>query len=782
MDGATEPGARAVPWTTGPRAAWPYAAHLLPLAWLFGPAIAGTRILFLRDMLVTYWPDYAFLEQALSQGVWPLWNPHAYAGTPFLKAYPLDLLLVGALGAPGALSWGVVLHLFLGMCGMTWLARREGVSASGSWLAGTVYGLTGLSLSLVTVLQLMQAAAWAPWVVGAYLGWLRRPAGVRAAMLGLLVALQVATLSAEIAFQTALVALVLGVGERPALKRLPQLAAAGLVALLLSAPATLGALDLVAGTRRAAGFAPAEVLALSANAGVLTEALLPRFFGPPLWYAEAGGWGHAYFPGGVPYFVSAYVGLGALGLALLGGARLWGLVLLGVALALGEHGPFAAPLSMLALVRFPQKYLFLSAFAIALLAGRGLDRLAADRSSPRWLAAVPGGLVLLASVALRVAPLSSCAVASELWPGLSSPDGGLTCHGNWPEAWLVSGVLATLAGLLAASRFATFAGPLVALELLIVNGPLNPLAPRAFLSLDSEVRALVDTARSLPGEGRFFSYGVNLGEGRGWRLPERGSRLIALHRLMRQSLTQPTQVLDGLDGALDLGRTGWEPDGSTLPREDNRPDRFLRSYRELRLAGIEFVFSFVPLPGDPALCELVGVARVEGTESPLRLCALGAALPRAFWVPRCVSAPNAVAARARASDPAFDPRAEVAIEDVSPCATAAAEGSVHERVLYRRLGPHRVQVEAHTAPGWIVVLESYHPSWHARSDGRVVPLHRANGRYWAVATTGGAHSFDFSFEPAWPGRAAAAGGLGLIAALGLALFGRSEPISKSLER
>jgi hypothetical protein len=666
------------------------------------------------------------------------------------------------MGAPGALSFGVVGHLLLGMCGMTALARAQGASRSGAWLAGTAYGLSGLMLSLVTLLQLLQAAAWAPWVAAACLRWWRQPTWRRAMLLAVLVALQVSTLSAEIVAQTALLELGLG-GRRVGRRHLVQLAACGLVVLLLSAPALLGAAGLIEGTRRGAGFGRAESLALATNRGVLAEALLPRLFGGPLWYGEGGGWAGAYYPMGVPYLVSAYVGTGVLGLALLGSSGpLWLLALGGVLLSLGAAGPFADLLALSSFVRFPVKFLFLPAFALALLAGRGLDRLRSDRSPVRLLALLPPGLLLAAGLALRVLPQQSWAVASAIWPPLASPAGRAVCLGTWPEAWIVSGVLCTGAVLAGLSRFAGLAGPLVLLDLLIANAGLNPLVPRSFLGLDPEVRALVARAR---GEARWFSYGVTLDAGHQWTLPGQGRNLVALHRLMRQSLAPPTHVLDGLDGAFDVARTGWEPAGSTLADADLFPARFPDIQPDLRLAGVRWVLSFEPLPG-VSFADLVGEAPVEGGAG-LKLYALRDPLPRAFWVPASEIAASDDAARARAREASFDPLRSVVLEGAPASPTPAPAPPAPSRVSFQQVDPHQVRVEADTPPGYIVVLVGQHDAWRAQAGGAATPLWRANGRYWAVATPGGPLTFTFRFQPPWRGWALGSAGIGVLAALAL---------------
>ena len=69
-------------------------SRLAAVAWVFaGPLFAG-RVLYYRDVSVTYYPDFVFVARALARGVWPLWHPGADGGAPFLMAYPVHLLLL----------------------------------------------------------------------------------------------------------------------------------------------------------------------------------------------------------------------------------------------------------------------------------------------------------------------------------------------------------------------------------------------------------------------------------------------------------------------------------------------------------------------------------------------------------------------------------------------------------------------------------------------------------------------------------------------------------------
>ena len=156
-------------------------------------------------------------------------------------------------------------------------------------------------------------------MIAAFLAAARQPTPRRVAALAVCAALQASTLGADVLVQTAVAGIVL-LDEPAALRdrRLLRLAGSGVVALLLAAPALLGARALMAGTAREQGFVKAQVLSFSLHPAVLGEMLLPKFLGDPHAFSDADYWGRAYFPEGNPYLVSIYLGLPVLLLAWLG--------------------------------------------------------------------------------------------------------------------------------------------------------------------------------------------------------------------------------------------------------------------------------------------------------------------------------------------------------------------------------------------------------------------------------------------------------------------------------
>ncbi len=749
-------------------------AHLAVVLWLFGGTLVSGRVAYFRDLSTHYGPAYSFAADALRRGVWPLWNPLADAGEPFLLVYPPDivLLLIGGRLAP--LGVGAALHVLLALAGGTALARRLGMGPWGAWLAGTVYGLGGFSLSLVNLVPLHQAAAWAPWVIAGFLSAVRRPTGRRIAILGALLALQASTLGAEIVLQTALAGFVLAEdGQWVRDRRACRLLGAGLLALALAAPAVLGVRSLVEGTSRGRGFPVPEALQFSIHPVVLGEAALPKLLGDPHAFGDADYWGRAFFPDGYPYLLTLYVGLPVLLLASLarGRRRLWLLAALGVGLSLGAYGPLGLlPASWALPFRGPQKLFFLTHLSLALLAGFGLEAALAWRRRPRAavLLGLPGLALLVVVVLLRVDAGAVRGGLARLLPPLADPRGEVAARSTWPAAWLPAAVLALGTGVALArsGRWSRPAAGLVLLDLLLANGAVNPLAPPAFYDLRRDVAALVKPAAE-EGDGRWFSYGVAHSPGLRFEpVMARAPSDVWLYYLDRQSLLPSTAALDGLPGALGLDRTGWGPDGATLQPSEATPAQFDQHWRRLQLAGVRWILSFDALPADRVVTR--GEVKLPEIRPPLRLYELAAALPRALWVPRYEVEADPARLRARLEERSFDPRAMVVLSAPPPFDPGGGPGGPWT-VAYEAVDPHTVRVRAATPPGFVVVLDGYHPDWEARDEAGLVPLLRADGRYRALPTPGGERVFTLRYRPGWRVPALLLSAAGGLAALVLAV-------------
>ena len=443
-----------------------------------------------------------------------------------------------------------------------------------------------------------------------------------------------------------------------------------------------------------------------------------------------------------PTCVSIYLGLPVLLLAVSarGRRKLWLLAVAGVVLSLGAHGPLGLlPESIHWPMRGPQKLVFLVHLAVALLAGFGLERRLSEapRGRGRLGLVLPGLAWLGVVLALRVDPGAVRAALAAVLPPLADPRGLVAARSLWPDAWLPSAALTLAAGLALAlgGAWARTVALVVALDLSIVNGGINPLAPASFYDLRPEVAALV-RGPAREGAFRWFSYGVALSpELRFTPLLARAPSDVWLYYLDRQSLLPRTHVLDGLEGGADIDRTGLSPPGTTLPVEEAVPGRFAGHHRLLQLANVRWVLSFSPLPD--ALVARRGEVRLPEIESPLGLYELREPLPRVLF--------------------------QSAFPDAAPAVP------VDGTVAYERVDPHTVVLRATTPPGFLVVLDGHHPDWRAEDRSGPVSLRVAFGRYQAVPTRGGETVVTLRYQPAWRAPALCLFAMGGLAVLVLAL-------------
>jgi hypothetical protein len=346
---------------------------------------------------------------------------------------------------------------------------------------------------------------------------------------------------------------------------------------------------------------------------------------------------------------------------------------------------------------------------------------------------------------------------------------------QWPEAWLVSGSLALGVGLVLwrARRLAPLCGLLVVVDLAASNVALNRTAPPSFYQLHPGVRGLV-TRAAAQGRYRFFSPGAVNTPSLRWS-PEVVLRSsdIPLFGVERQSLYARTNLLDGVESALDEDRVGWAPEGATLAPRERRPSRLLSHAFRMRLANVRWILSFAELP--EGLGHERGRATLPELVDPLRLYELSGALPRAFWVPGAELVASHAEVERRVASGDFDPLAVVLLTEPPPTSAAAPAGPSSARLVFESPDPHTVRVRGTTPPGFIVVLEGYHPAWRITARSRELPLLRGDGRYWAVPTPGGPIEVTARYRPVWRPWALLSAGLGLLACIGLCARGSSSP-------
>ncbi len=356
----------------------------------------------------------AFAADNIRAGHFPLWNPYAYGGQPFLgdfqsaELYPPNIVFL-FLPLARAVNLSFLLHLLLLGWGMGfWITRRGGQPLAGA-LAGLGFALSGpVYLRLFAGhLPHLCTMAWAPWLFCALeSSWLGRP--LKPLLLAAaVVCLQILAGSPQYVFYVAVAAglhaLVYSMVE-PAVRRraLPFFTVAYLAGAALAAaqllPGLAAAAEGVRQDKLAFGFArlisypPENLLTLVA----------PGFFGN---LSNVAYWGQYNV-----WETSAFVGVTGLALALLAPfaavnvrrARTdWLIAALLFVFALGYHTPLFRLLydyvPLFGQFRGIGKFIFPTVLFVFVNIGAGADALIRGRLGPRLLAM---GLVLTGMVAV----------------------------------------------------------------------------------------------------------------------------------------------------------------------------------------------------------------------------------------------------------------------------------------------------------------------------------------------------------------------------------------------
>ncbi len=368
----------------------------------------------------------------------PLWNPYFASGQPFAANpkfeifHPLTALFL-VLPFEVAFRLQVVLPVLLAGPAMWFFLRTRGLSPPAALLGAASWGVGGLLLSTTSLLPILFSVSVLPagpaFALRALRGGAGRDIGGLAVTVGwIALAGEPTSLIAALALGATALAeeLLLGrEGSRPAIRRLAFPGTGLALGLLLGAATLVPGARLYARTVRAAGLPPELADDWSLPPLRLAEIAVPDLFGhiertPRDWY-----WGgRLYGERRQPYFFSICTGLLVAVLALVewlrrpGAGHVWLVAALtGALLAFGANAP-AWPLARSSLplfsgLRFPEKFVLWTVFAVTVAGASGLDRLREGGGSR--LAAGLLGASFLAGL--------GAAMAALVWTGSSGAAG-----------------------------------------------------------------------------------------------------------------------------------------------------------------------------------------------------------------------------------------------------------------------------------------------------------------------------------------------------------------------
>jgi hypothetical protein len=458
---------------------------LLGAVWLlslFLPLLSPGRALANRDIAVFHLPLRTSFRDLAEFGL-PMWNPWLHGGQPILSNpsygsfYPPSWLIFAA-PPHYALSLMVLLHAAIAFAGAWRLARHFGCGRGVAALAAVGYVGCGAYLTLLSAYTLFGSMAWFPWVVAWGDAALREPEGRRwwrpALLAGGALGMQLLNGEPSTVVMSGLALLALAASaafRRPA--TLLRVLVPPLFALALAAVQIVPTVARLADSPRR-GISASDAMLWSLPPQRAVELVFPRFFGDPARNDVGLFFSWKLHDRDYPYIESLYPGLlltvlgvSALLLWKIPRRAAWMLCLAGgCLLALGRHTPvyevIREVVPMVAILRFPEKFVLLSILALATAGVLGWQRLLAEREAGRPQAAdLPLALALVAlATALTLAFLLVWEPRAAAWmiyvhgsPALTPAGRGVALGYLRGEAWIAVAGAAGVSLLLALCRW-----------------------------------------------------------------------------------------------------------------------------------------------------------------------------------------------------------------------------------------------------------------------------------------------------------------------------------------
>lgn len=746
-----------------------------------------SKIFYIRDLSVYFWPHHQWMHRTLLAGQSPLWDPNPGAGystigdpalhVAFLPTLPLRFLpeIVG-------FNLSVALPFPIAAVGVFLFARRH-ASPWASAVAAIAYAASGPILSAGNCNNLAWCVAIVPFVFWTVDGLAIRPTGRLFALLALLFAIELCAGEPVTLFGTAVLATAYAALGAPAegstlrerVAATAVVVGSGITGILLAAAQALPLLEASQRSIRGAGLLNDT---WSLHPMRLAETVLPFVFGNFLGkQEEMSRWLFALNSRREPYLTSLYVGGFALVLAAAGifaakrrgWAFFWcGSIAATLVCAFGAMTPVYPALQkvfpLLGSFRYPTKYALLTMLPFAALVAVGWDGLTAA-----------GGRLLHARLAARAVALSLCAIllivtalsftdaGSAIFMSMAgvAADADSAATASWLSSALLDRIPAVVVVIAAALWIAHSGGPdnshsrfvrtvavaIFSIDLIVMNSGLNPTIDASLFGAPDWVAV----TRQVPTDR------VHVAQ-----------EFVDIPGHVDEDILPPVSFPDEIAPATYLAVLSstlcWSPSAWDVRQSISqeltglRPREYLKlletftraerseQFRFLRLTGTRYALvSQTPPPPSREIMPFPQLA-------PMAFYELGDVGPRARVMTGATVEPDTDRAIAALFDPMLLPGSSLV---VSAKATAAGQRDVAAEpnaiILSETTTTVTVRASAPEDNGYLVLFDSYDPGWTVTVDGELADVVRAWGVYRAVRLASGTHTVVFRYV-SWPFR------------------------------
>ena len=728
----------------------------------------GSQVLGYKfcDMPVFFFPAASFTADNLCQHSIPLWNPYTFTGAPFLASlstaalYPFNILYL-LVPVSNAINYSLAIHLLLSALFVYSLSRNLAITRAGSVLSAIIYILAAPMIMHIYGGHMIavNAMAWTPLIFLLTVKFLGQSSIRYGVLLSVATALQILAGHPQYVFYT-FIALVLyylfsiqalrhhGLTYRAIGLKGLGIGAFLLLGLSLSAIQIAPTIELLKHSVRASASFD-WVASFSLPPRNLLTLIIPDFFGNGIDIAYWGTdclWEMTMYLGIVPLVI--------VPVALLYKrdhmVRFFGLlVLFSLLMALGRYTPLLKFLYLhlpgFNIFRGSSKWIFLNAFAMAMLAGYGLDTIVNAPNDKRKRHAILTALgICLACIAFVIALTKTLDVS---WfdrmvrkiadtqyilidkRHFAVPGFAKMCQTIFIEsaARTATFLLAIAVALLLYHKNAIRGKTLTLLILGVTIVDLFSFGRRYMVTFDSRSLrwdpTIVDFLKHDKEPFRIMSPTLSFNTGTINRFP-----LTNIYDSF--SLRRSNRILNALQ---------------KYPLDSMFPLVVITDMNKLTaLFNIRYLISYSSAePGRSTLQRVFASSEYTVYKD-------SSALPRAFMVYQSKTIKDEAAILNRILSPGFDPSQYAILEEDLVISDIDAENTVsHDPVIkFVEYAPGRIMLETYTArPGLLVLSDTYYPGWKAFVDKRQTRVYRANYMMRAIALPAGSHLVEFTYQP-----------------------------------
>ncbi len=349
------------------------------------------------DLTDYYWPIKKYLSDSLKEGRLPLWCPHLLSGLPLLSEgeigafYPLNFISFLIFSPYIAYNLTTLLSFLIAGLGIYLFCREIRLSISSSIMAGISFIFSGYLITHLKHPSNIQTASLFPLLFYLTERFIREQRPIFCILAGVILSFQVFTGHPQIMVYTNLA---LGIyfvfrlfflpkekkkkGYWKAFSLLYFLPVMAIIGVGLSCLQLLPTMELLEQSGRKLGGAIHELVRFCFHPAELVRFIMPYFYGDPYLANHKTPWDGLFWEN------TAYIGIIPLILAGIAFAKIRKnkyiliftiIALLSLLLSFGKYSPlfFLLKLPPLSSYRFPNRFLLLTAFSLAILAAFGME-------------------------------------------------------------------------------------------------------------------------------------------------------------------------------------------------------------------------------------------------------------------------------------------------------------------------------------------------------------------------------------------------------------------------